>query len=413
MSLFRLVSCLLLLFTGDLGLVQAQEWSRFRGPNGTGFVPAAGLPTTWTEKDYNWKVSLPAVGHSSPVLWGEKLFVTSAEPATGKRLLLCLNTRDGKTLWSKESDAKTYKMHKRNSVATSTPVADAERVYALWTTPEQVTAVAFSHDGVRAWEANLGKFKSQHGGGVSPIRFEDLLIVPNEQDGGGSLIALEASTGKVRWQVPRQSQNATYSTPCLYQPAGRPPELILTNWQLGVTGIDPRTGKTNWSASVFDTKTQERAIASPVIAGDLVLATCGFVTGKKEFVALRPGPDKAQEVWRLERAVSYLPTPLVQGDRTYLCTEVGIASCLESATGKVLWQERLPGNFSASPVCTGPHLYCVANNGDVFVLQTGDTFRLAGKAALGEPTQSTPAIAGDRIYFRTEKSLISLGGGKQ
>lgn len=412
MTRVRLVCCLSLLLA-LAELMQAQEWSRFRGPNGTGLVPAPAIPTTWTEKDYNWKVSLPGLGHSSPVLWGEKIFVTSADTKSGQRIVLCLSTKDGKTLWSQKSSAGTYRTHKRNSFATSTPVADAERVYVLFSTPEQLTATAYSHEGQKAWDADLGKFKSQHGSGVSPIRFEDLLIVTNDQDDGGSLVALDAGTGKARWQTPRASKNATYSTPCIYQPAGAAPQLILTNWQLGVTSIDPRTGKTLWSASVFDTKTQERAIASPVIAGDLIVVTCGFVTGKKEFVALRPGPNGATEVWRTERAVSYLPTPLVKGERIYLCTELGIASCLEAATGKVIWQERLAGNFSASPVCTGEHIYCLANSGDIYVLQASDEYRLVGKSSLGQPTQSTPAIAGGRMYFRTETSLFSLGEKKQ
>ncbi len=411
MRMSHLVPCLTLLAL--VCQAPAQEWPRFRGPNGTGAASAPGIPTAWTEKDYNWKVALPGVGHSSPVVWGEKIFVTSAEPKTGKRILLCLSTRDGKTLWSHESDARAYKIHRSNSFATSTPVLDAERVYVLWVTPEQLTATAYSHDGKETWHADLGKFKSQHGAGVSPIRFDDLLIVPNDQDNGGSVIALEAATGKVRWQTPRQSKNATFSTPCVFQPAGKPPELIFTNWQLGVTALDPKSGKTAWSASVFDTKTQERAIASPVVAGDLILATSGFVTGKKEFVALRPGPDGPKEVWRMDRAVSYLPTPLVKGDRIFLCTETGIASCLEAATGKVIWQERLGGNFSASPVSTGPYIYCLASNGDVTVLQAGDEYRVVGKSSLREPTQSTPAIAGGRMYFRTEKSLFSLGGRKQ
>ncbi len=412
MNVSRLISCFLLLLT-LAGLASAEEWSRFRGPNGSGLAPASALPTTWTEQDYNWKLALPGVGHSSPVVWGDSVFVTSAEKKTGKRIVLCVGVGDGKVRWSDESAARTYKTHQRNCFATATPVVDSERVYVTWATPEQLTAAAYSHDGKKAWQVDLGKFKSQHGSGVSPIRFEDLLIIPNDQDNGGSVIALEAATGKVRWQTPRKSRNATYSTPCVFEGPGRPAELIFTNWQLGVTALDPRTGKTNWSASIFDTTTQERAIASPVVAGDLILATSGFVTGKKEFVALRPGPGGAKEVWRRDRAVSYMPTPLVKGERIYLCSELGIATCLESATGKEIWQERLPGNFSASPVCAGEHIYCVANNGDVFVLQAGDTYRLLGKSALREPTQATPAIAGGRIFFRTEKSLISLGGRKQ
>src|SRR5262249_40497647 len=155
-----------------------------------------------------------------------------------------------------------------------------------------------------------------------------------------------------------------------------------------------------WELSCFAPKMQERSVASPVIAGDLVLGTCGFVTAQKHFVAVRPEGDSAKEVWRLEKAVSYLPTPLVKDGRIYLCSEAGIATCLAAATGKLLWQERLGNNFSASPVSAGNQIYCVADDGTVYVLAAAEKYQLLGKNSLGEPTQSTPAIAGGRIYFR-------------
>src|SRR4029077_2783655 len=133
-----------------------------------------------------------------------------------------------------------------------------------------------------------GPVKSQHGHGVSLILHDDLVIVPNEQDGGGTLVALERQSGKTRWKLTRNSGNATYSTPCVYQAAGRAPELIFTNWQHGITAVDPKAGTVNWETSVFEPKKNERAVASPVIAGDLILGTCGFVTAQKHFVAVRP-----------------------------------------------------------------------------------------------------------------------------
>jgi outer membrane protein assembly factor BamB len=320
---------------------------------------------------------------------------------------------DGKTLWTRAFDSSSYRMHRRNSVATATPAVDAQRLYLSWATPDQLMVMALDHQGKTVWETGLGPYPSQHGYGVSPIRFEDLLIVPNEQDGGGSLVALEANSGKVRWQVPRHGKNATYSTPCIYQPANRPAELIFTNWQHGITAIDPRSGKPSWEISVFDTAKQERSIASPVVAGDLVLGTCGFVSAQKHFVAVRPdGNGKAKEVWRIEKAVSYLPTPLVKGDWIFLCSELGIASCVQAATGKVLWQERLGGTYSASPVCAGDHIYCVSDDGAVVVLAASDKFQVLARNTLGDATQSTPAIVNGRMIFRTESRLISLGGAK-
>jgi outer membrane protein assembly factor BamB len=387
----------------------ADDWPRFRGPNGAG-VSDAKLPASWTDKDVAWKADLPGTGHSSPVVAGGRVFVTAADPKRGKRFVACVSLADGKTAWTKEADTKAYHTHARNSVATSTPAADADRVYCLWTTPEKVTAIAYSHAGEVAWEADLGPYKGNHGAGVSPILVGGVLIVPNDQDNGGSVIGLDAKTGKHLWAVPRKGKNATYSTPCAFEAKGRPTEVLLTNWTIGVTSLDPRTGKQNWSVSVFDTATQERAIASPVVAGDLVLVTSGFVTGKKEFVALRIGPGGPKEVWRRDREVAYMPTPLVKGDRVYLCSEQGFATCLDVATGKEIWQERLAGTFSASPVCAGGHIYCVSDKGDVFVLAAKDEFEQLARVPLGGPSQATPAIAGGKIVFRTDKCLIAVAG---
>ena len=392
--------------------VHAQEWSRFRGPNGTGISDATTIPTAWTDKDFLWNVPIPGIGHSSPVVWGDKVFVTSAEKMSGKRLVLCLDATTGKTRWQKEFDASSYKTHQRNSIASSTPAVDADYVYVAWATPEKLTLMALSHDGQIVWQNDHGPFKSQHGFGVSPIVLDDLVILPNDQDNGGSIIAVQAKTGKLYWTLPRHPKNATYSTPCVYQPQGQSPLLIFTNWQHGVSAIDPKTGKTKWELSVFEVNKPERAVASPVIAGELILATCGFVTAQKHFVAVKPpdGDGKPTEVWRLEKAVSYLPTPLVKGDLVFLCSEVGMATCLHAKTGKIVWQERVGENFSASPVCVGERIYCVGNDGSVVVLAASEKFQVLANNALGEPTQSTPAISGGRMFLRTEAHLIAIGG---
>jgi outer membrane protein assembly factor BamB len=386
----------------------SQEWARFRGPNGAG-ISAAALPASWSETDINWKVAVPGSGHSSPVLWGKKIFLTSAT-ASGARLVLCYSADDGKELWRHEAHASKYHIHQRNSFATATPVVDDKRVYVSWATAEQYTVAAFDHEGKPAWQHNLGPYKSQHGFGVSPIRVDDLVIVPNDQDDGGNLVALDAGDGAVRWTIPRQPKNATYSTPCVFK-AGERSLIIFTNWKHGVTAVDPKDGKVAWELSVFNTKTQERAIASPIVAGDLILSTCGFVTGVKHHVAVRVGADgKPAEAWRVERQVAYLPTPVAKGERIYLVSEQGWATCLERKTGKQIWQERVGTAFSSSPVIVGETLYCIANNGVVHMLKTGDKFEEAGKFDLGEGTQCTPAVACGRMFIRTEKHLLSIGG---
>ena len=358
---------------------------------------------------------IPGVGISSPIIWGEHIYLSSADATSGKQTLFCLNAADGKTLWTREFTAGTYRKHKKNTFATSTPTVDADRVYFAYATPEHYRVAALTHDGKDAWSIDLGPYRSQHGFGASPVVFEDLLILPDEPDGNGKLVAVETATGKTRWSVPRHGKNATYSTPCIYQPPGKPAELVFTNWQHGLTGVDAKTGKVNWEISVFETGKQERSVASPVVAGDLVLGSCGFAGAQKHLVAVRPydtsAGNKPKVVWRMERSAPHLPTPLVKGNRVFVCTELGIASCVDAATGKVIWQERVGGNFSASPVVAGDRIFWVADGGRLFVLAAGDKFQILARHQFDEGTQCTPAIAHGRLYVRTEKHLTALGGG--
>lgn len=401
-----------ILAAGWLALAaHGQEWTRFRGPNGTGVGQADKVPTTWGAQDFLWKTALPGEGVSSPVLWGDKVFVTCGDRKSGQRQVVCVDAASGKVLWKKEMAGPSYKMHKRNSVATSTPTVDGDRVYLCWAAPENLEVIALDHAGKEVWKTPLGPHKSKHGFGVSPILHGDLLILPNDQDKQGDLVALEKATGKVRWKIPRRSGNATYSTPCLYTPQGQDAQVIFTNWQHGITGVDPVKGKVLWEISAFQPDKAERAIASPIVFKDLILGTCGFVTAQKQIVAVRPeGDGKVKEVWRYEKAVAYMPTPVVRGDYLYWVSERGIASCVEGATGRIQWQERLDNEFAASPVCIGNHLFCPANDGEVFVLAAEPVFRVLGRNSLGERTQATPAVAGGRLIFRTDRHLLAVGG---
>lgn len=387
-----------------------QEWPRFRGPNGSG-LGQANIPTEWTEQAFAWKRPLPGTGNSSPVLWGDRLFLTAGDDMTGTRIVLAIDITTGDQTWKQEFNAPSYKMHKKNTVATATPCVDADRLYTTWGTPESYAVIALTHDGQFAWTADLGPFNSGHGFGPSPIRVGDLLILMNDQDDGGSVIALDAESGEQRWITPRRTTRASFSTPCIFESPGKDPLIILTEWQQGVTALDPMTGQVQWEQSIFDTSTNERAIASPIVAGDTILATCGFVTGKKHFVAIRPtAAGDPKEIWRVERAVSYLPTPLAHGELVFFCSEKGIATCVRADNGEELWQERLGGQFSASPVWSNGRLFCAAEDGTVHVIAAGEEFEHLAENRLDEAIIATPAIARDRIFVRTEKHLVCVLG---
>jgi outer membrane protein assembly factor BamB len=264
----------------------AQEWTRFRGPNGTGISPAKTVPTAWTEKDFNWKVPLPGAGHSSPVLWGDKIFLTSGDDQAGQVLVFCISAADGRVVWQKAFPFATYPKHNYNSFASSSPAVDERRVYVCWSVPARCTLLALEHDGKLAWEKDLGPFVSQHGNGTSPIVYQDKVILGNEQDGDSFLIAVDAATGATRWKTPRKTAETAYSTPCVYQPKEGKPALIFNSHAHGISALDPDNGKVLWEfASAFD----KRSVSSPLVAEGLIIGSCGSGGGGNYVVAVRPG----------------------------------------------------------------------------------------------------------------------------
>lgn len=393
-------------------IAAGQEWTRFRGPNGTGRSDATSVPVQWTEADLNWKVKLPGIGHSSPVLWGDKIFLTSAMEETATRLVICLRASDGGLEWKKEYPSQVHEKHIRNSFASATPCVDEERVYVCWSTPVEYTLVALDHQGNQAWHANLGAFESQHSCGTSPIVVGDLVILNNDQDGPSSLVALDRRTGKTAWEVKRRTEKVAYSTPCLYEPSGGPRQLIFNSWAHGITSIDPATGKTLWEmGELFD----KRTVSSPVEVAGLIIGTCGSGGGGNYVVAVRPGSSdpakEPEEVYRISNSAPYVPTPVSRNDLLFLWSDQGVVTCVDGATGKTVWLHRVGGAYSGSPVCVGGKLYAIAEDGVVYVIDADREFEMLATNPLGEASRSTPAVAGGRMYLRTYSHLTSVGGG--
>jgi outer membrane protein assembly factor BamB len=404
------------LVIGSIGLLSVsplagQEWARFRGPNGSGISAARAIPVRWTEKDYHWKIEVPGVGHSSPVLWGERLFVTCADKKTGARMLLCLRAADGHQLWARTYPGERSAKHTDSSPASATPAVDERHVYVSWGSPRQLLVVAVDHAGKETWRANLGPFRTGYGLGASPIIVGDLLAVPNDQDGRGALVGLDRRSGKIRWKVPRRSK-ASYTTPCVLHETGRPAELIFTNYEHGVTSIDPSSGRVNWEADIFHKGHLETAIGSPVVADDLVISTCGWLGVRQEVIAVRPGGRgrKPAVVYRIDRSVPLCTTPLVKGDLLFLWSDRGIVTCADARTGRVHWRERVPGTYYGSPVCIGDRLYSMSREGEVIVLAAAAKYRLLARNPLGEGSHATPAVKGGVLYLRTFSHVLAVGG---
>lgn len=415
----RIACCLTLLVATIVSNARADEaWNRFRGPNGSGVSAERGFPATWQASDYRWSVELPGSGISSPIVWNDKLFLTVADDEKLTRALLCYSTTDGKLLWSREQPFVKEKKHKQNSYATNTPTVDADRVYTFWQLREGSQLMAYDHSGKELWSFDVGPYKSGHGGGISPVVVDGVVALNLNHEGESRMLGVDAATGKQRWSVPREVIRATYSTPCLFDGSGQH-ALIFTCWKHGFTAVDPATGKILWEKDdAFDRQDSEdkRSIGSPFVAGDLIFGNCGFVGGKKFMAAMRPtsggGAAGVEQVYRLDRNVNHMPSGLVVDGLLYMWADAGIVTCAEAATGKTVWQQRVGGSFSSSPIAVDGKIYCVADSGEVIVIATGREFKELGRVDLGEGTSATPAVANGTIYFRTYSKLLALGKAK-
>lgn len=414
-------------------VADASDWPRFRGPNGSGLGAGKPVPTELTESNQVFSVSITGAGHGSPVVLGDRLFLLAAEPegtpdpAAGKEksgkkgkggngavtyrwLALCLDRETGGTLWTAEIGTGKFKGHRFNSAASPTPAIDGERTVFAVGSPEELLVASFSHEGELLWKRELGPVVGGHGFGGSPILHDGLVVLNNDQENqSGNLFALHADTGETAWEIERRSERISYSVPCVYESDGKE-TLVFTNWQHGFTAIDPATGAVLAEKSVFYLETNERAISSPIVVGDLVIGTCGFTANPKHCVAMRLSGGEWEEVWREERNVPHIPSVIAVGEHAYLIDDSGIGTCLVAATGEQVWRERIPGVEGAifgSPVSDGKNLFFADESGNLHVLAASPEFSPVAVNKLGELCRSTPAIVDGTIYVRTETKLMA------
>ncbi|MBM3998228.1 MAG: hypothetical protein FJ297_01585 [Planctomycetes bacterium] len=399
---------------------RAQEWTRFRGPNGSGRSETV-LPAQWSETDFEWKAPIPGEGHSSPVVWGDRVFLLSSDRATATRYALCLSARDGSTLWSNEFPSVRHTLHIRSSYASSTPTVDDERVYFAWSAPEETMLIAFFHDGREAWKVNLGRWVSQHGYGTSPILHGDLLIVNNSQDGNDGekklkpdevpgdsfVLAFDRKTGRELWRARRASNVVSYAVPCIRESSPGKAEVVCLSTNEGVYALDLLTGRENWSVPKAFTM---RTVSSPVLAADHVFGTTGSGGGGNYVVAVKPGTG-ADIAFEVRKQAPYVPTPLPSGDSVFLWSDGGVVTCIDARSGATRFAGRAhDGDFSGSPILAGDKIYCVSDDGVLVCIAASDTeLKVLGKTTLGEASRSTPAVSGSRMFLRTYSHVMCVG----
>jgi outer membrane protein assembly factor BamB len=395
-------------FTNSLS---ADDWTRFRGPNGSGVSDAKHIPVEITAADINWTTIL-GIGHSSPVVVGDKIFLTAEDSEKNTRSLLCLSVKSGKKLWEKSKDFEKHSSHRYNNFASATPAADADRVYVSWTTGETHEVRAFSHAGEEVWTKVLGHFSEPHGSSSSPIIAGNMLLVGNDHALDGSYLAgLSKADGEMKWQIKRNTIKGSFSTPTLFTPKNDKPQAIYSSNPKTLTAVDPETGKILWEYSDAFGKAI-RTVASPVVVGDFIFASAGQGSGGRGSVIIKPpGKNgKPEEAWEMTNGLPYVPTPVAYKGLLFVLADSGTMTCVNAKTGEEAWKERVAGETYSSPICIDGKIYCFSRRGEMAVVAAKDAFEPLGKHNFQSDVHATPAVAGGRLYVRTEKKLISIGG---
>ena len=401
----------------------AADWPRFRGPNGTGVSTDQDVPVQWSDKDgVLWKVPIPGRGNSSPIVWGDRLFVQSAAEDGSERWLFCLNADSGEVIWKKTAPGAAAHTHPKNTLASSTPATDGERVYAVFWDGKGLLLVAYDFkSGDQVWSKDLGPYESEHGAGISPMVYDGRVYVADDQGASqnydttapSTVMAFNAKDGTDAWKAPRKSFRACYSTPFILEAEKGKPELIVAS-TAGVTSYDPAGGAENWNYVWSFSTHPLRTVASPILADGLVIANAGEGGQGRSLIALRPGGKgdvtKTGLVWKNEKAFSYVPTLLAFGDSLYCVNDDGFASCHNARNGDEKWTKRLGGHFSSSPVLIDGKIYAANEDGDVFVFEANSReYKQLAINSLGEGVISSPAASNGRLYYRGKENLICIG----
>lgn len=397
------------------GLAGAGDWPRFRGPNGAGIADDKGVPVKWTDENILWKTAIPGTGHSSPIVCKGRVFVQSASEDGGERWLFCLDANKGEILWKTPSPGQRAKKHSLNSLASSTPATDGERVYAAFWDGKAIHLGAYDFkDGKPLWVHDLGSFKSQHGFGHSPMLVDGKVILANDQDGSSHLLAFDAKSGNKAWQIDRKPYRACYSTPILRAKPDGGQELIVAS-TAGFTGYNPADGKANWWYTWKFARAPLRTVGSPILAGNLLIATSGDGAGDRDVIAVKLGDHgdvtAGNLAWenRKNYPFPYVPCMLSHGDYLFGVHDKGIASCHLARNGEEVWRRRLDSGFTASPILVDGKIYAVSQSGSVHVFAAAAEFKLLAQNSIGEDVSSSPAVADNRLFIRGENHLFCIG----
>jgi outer membrane protein assembly factor BamB len=418
----------------------AQDWPSFRGPNASGVQANAHPPTRWSvEPSANvaWRIGIPGLGHSSPIVSGDRVYLTSAiseapasqavavgdseragiDPAADqvphRWQLIALDRASGNVIWSRtvQQGVPRAKRHVKSSHASATPATNGRVIVAML---DSEGLFAFDAEGKELWRKDLGVLKLgladdpayEWGPASSPVIHGNTVLVQNDRYEDSYTMALDLLSGKELWRS-RRDELPSWATPLVHE-SGAGTLTVVTTSPRFIRGLDFATGRERWRVPDPDGQVK---VSTPIAAGELTIATGGYPSGARPIVAIRVKDGSI--AWRHERGSPYTSTPLVYDGLLYIVTDNGILSAYQIADGARVYQTRLPpvsGSFSASPVAADGKIYLAGEDGQVFVVRAGRQFALLASNDMRELCMATPALSGDLLLIRTKTRLYALRG---
>ena len=392
----------------SLSVAQAENWPCWRGPRGDGTSSEINLPLKWDSiTNVLWKSPIPGIGHSSPVVWGERLFTVTAFAETQEKVLLCYDTKTGDLLWEQIVLKTPFEnKHNDNSFASGTPATDGTYIYVSFLDGESVIVAAYDFTGKQIWLQRPGNFTSPHGYCCSPVIFKDKVIINGDSKGDAFIAALSLTDGHTLWKISHDKPAHSFSTPIIRDIAGRTQMIFGGNQE--VASYNPDNGSHYW----FVKGPSEDFCSSPVYSEETGLIYLSSAWPQRHLLAIKPDGNgdvtNTNIVWRSTEGAVYVPSPVLTGG--YLITTMisGQVHCIEAATGNILWKQNL-GKQYASAVVSNGLVYVPNDQGVITVIKPGPKFESIATNAIGENMVASPAVSNGRIYLRSAKHLFCIG----
>jgi outer membrane protein assembly factor BamB len=426
-----------------ISAVEAANWPQWRGPHGTGVSSETGLPVEWsTDQNIAWKATLSGLGVSGPVVWGDRIFLTYQVGASALRggnhpsfiqgggaaaagelplggarpssvddrivfVVAAFDVANGKLVWEYKvaAEAELPEVHEKRNLATPSPVTDGERVYA-WFSNGQLIVLDVA--GKPVWSRHLGKeykpFDLAWGHSSSPVIYKDKLLLLSYQSSSAQFLALDKRSGKEIWKSQQEKASQSYSTPLVIETATGPEAIVNSSER--VEAFDPESGKSLWQYNL----THRFAVPMPVFHNGMIYLNRGYRSSP--ILAIRPGGrgdiTNSHVAWSVGAGAPYVSSLIHHDGLLFYVTEQGIATCIDAKSGERVWQDRVGGVYSASPIAADGKLYLFGENGEAIVLKPGRKPQVLARNKLDGRIIGSPAVSGGRIFVRTDRQLIAI-----